>query len=355
MKITKSVSLDIHEIQKDVINIINIDSQLSEIGYNQDSLLEIKTLISKDFELLEIIDQIDNLFLFELVNNIHQYYLICRKNFNSITLLSPELNSIKRRLKSYQNNLLIIKKVKFNKCPECGIEYLYKNKQYVCENCNNIRGRIAKFEDTSYNNEEVRQSKTNIPKHFTEIVQKINGVAPKKNILPDGVIQILRNRFDEQNIDIRQCVHYTYSLMYYMSKSGCITYEGKKYEINKYKSQANYILIRMYPDLHIPKLSATESMILFEVFMDISATFQQLYPNKYAINYAFNIFKTLYILMPNSQKIKEFLRFIFIQKPESFDDKDKKLKNVNDKIHVFEPFIYTPHDIYENEKYYIVK
>jgi hypothetical protein len=86
--------------------------------------------------------------------------------------------------------------------------------------------------------------------------------------------------------------------------------------------------------------------------MNISASYQEMFPNNYANNYMYTIFKIIYTTMPYKTHARNLLRFIYIQRPESFGEKDTKLAAVNAKTKIFSRFIYTDPLIYSREEYY---
>ena len=350
----KHKNININEIRKQIVDMFYINKVLLELNIENSYLTDKIKYINKNYDLINSVDYLDEFVLYDIIEKIHLYFSSLKILINKDYSDSDDIDivSIKRRINNYSNNMFVFEKIKDNECVICGIKYIHVNKQYACPNCNVVKERTIKVKENNDGKEEVKQVKSNIGKHYIEIMQKIYGVKPKGRVLPNEVIKLMKIRLESSGIYINQSAHYIYTLMEKMSKMGRIEYNGNGYIIKKYKNQANYILKIMYPELVIPDLTIGEEQILLEVFMNISAVFQQLNPGKYAINYAFNIFRTLYMKMPESIRAKELMRFIYIQKANSFPDKDKKLKEVNDRIKVFDPFIYTPSDIYYNKKYY---
>ena len=341
--------IDIKEVQKWAHEIFFMTNQLKQMQLLSCDLRKSVEHVDAMYDFLLYPDIAPTYIINDIIEAIHQFYY----NLKSVNLTrgDPDAESIIRRTQNYKNNMFIIRKVRSNECATCGIIFTYRNKQLVCPDCNGIGKRIVKFHENS-NSEEVKQSKTNITKHYTEIMQKIYGVAPKKNMLPVEVINKVKKIFVKKGIHIEQSTHYVFAMREGLQSAGFVTHDGKKYDIKKYKNQANYIIKEMYPELKIPALNINESSLLLDIFMTISATFQQMNPGKYAINYPYIIFRTLFMLMHDSPRVKELLKFIYIQKENSFRSKDRKLQEVNSRVKIFKPFLITPLDIYHNGMYY---
>lgn len=237
-------------------------------------------------------------------------------------------------------------------CESCQSELRLVGCETICPVCATIK-RVSIIE---VDDEEIRSKveKKNVSKHYEETLKKIYGNKPKDNVIPDEVIEMLGEYLQHRKVDIRESLHYTYTLLGYMKEIGDVRFEGKVFKIKKYKNQVNYILLRLYPDLIIPTLSMKDLNILSKSFMSISSTFHRLNPNKYGNNYMYTIFKIIHLMMPYNPDARNLLRFIFIQKTCSFPGKDHKLKEVNDEINIFPQFKFTPEDIYGREDFYRV-
>jgi len=239
------------------------------------------------------------------------------------------------------------------RCEECNTHLVrYKNFQY-CQKCCIFKSKVYLFKDEEAD-EDIKQNKTNIPKHFEATLNKIYGSIEDKNIPPQAALEKLREALEERNFDITHQVHYTKSLMQQLKNIGEVRYPGGKYNFGGQTANTNYFLQRLYPQLEIPKLSSYERTILESTFLEISSEFQQLYPNLYSNSYQYTIHRILHMLFPRSAKIRKLLRFIYLQNPTSFLVKDEKLNNINNSIGCFKIFAYLPSDIYTNQKYYSV-
>jgi hypothetical protein len=161
------------------------------------------------------------------------------------------------------------------------------------------------------------------------------------------------------NLDDR--IHYTYEVYEKLHSMRNIKFAGKVYYPKNYKIYSNAFIKKAFPQIKIPHLSNEDHDMVVSTFLAITAEHQNMmanksveYTRKYNINYLYLIHRILYMKLLHKQYIVELLRFIFIQKPTSFSDKDKKLKKVNDRINCFDKFFYTPENIYVNNKYYCI-
>lgn len=292
-------------------------------------------------------------------SNIVNYFVLLgefvKENNDKKNLLHNDFRTIHNINHGYKNNMIVFEQFNYNMCSNCELNYIYKNKQHVCPKCNKVREKSYIYRNVNETAEEVRQDKKNISKHYDDTIKRIYGYKPKEKSLPVPVINKFKEYLIMNNVDIRNTLHYTFNLLAQMRKKGSITWDGKTYNLREYKNQCNYILITMYPDLKIPRLTIDEMRTLKNAFMNISSTFQQQNPAKYSNNYMYTLFKEIYILFPYRAHARQLLRFIYIQKPASFPEKDRKLKLVNDEANIFNRFIYTSDNIYGEEKFYVIE
>lgn len=275
-----------------------------------------------------------------------------RKNLENIVgglAPGPTQNYIRYYLEAGVN-IIEFQEKKDHLCSECKSELQLVKYDKICPKCLSMTKTMV-IEDLD---EEIepKLEKKNILKHYEETLKKIYGAPPKSAVLPDEVIEKFRIYLNNRHIDIRDSLHYTYTLLEYMKEAGVIRWGGVGYKIKKYKNQVNYILIKLYPDLKIPELTIKQLTILTKAFMAIARKFRSQNPNKYGNNYMYTVFKIIHLMMPYNDDARELLRFIFIQKPCSFKEKDEKLKRVNDIIEIFPVFKYTPEDVYGREDFY---
>lgn len=292
-------------------------------------------------------------FLNNLTNDINNYYNLLKVELDKVTnpsiTTTVEFHQISASINQFRNNMYNFDDNR-GMCSDCKIKFIQKNSSYYCEKCGKIKERVFKF--CVENTEEVRQNKTNIIKHYDETIIKIYGGKPSGAILPEEAIVAFRQELDRRNINILAATHYTSTLLNVIKQIGTLDVGGKIYRLRNYKENTNFILRQLYPDLVIPMLSLEEFGNLKHIFTNISAAHQELYPNNYANNYMYTIFKIIYMTLPYKRHAKNLLRFIYIQRPESFEEKDTKLAAVNAKTNIFSTFLYTDPHVYDNEEFY---
>ena len=337
---------DFSEIRRNVNSIVFAHRMLTESDESI-SLFDLSTIVCPYYsnEVLEkiLVSDIKNP---NLPNLIHVF----KANLAEVVEKLPNFygNFIRSIIET--NKIFYYETIRDGICRLCKIELVCSGKEAYCSQCFVVKK--VEIIETVDEPEVNKPEKRNIQKHYSETIRKIYGHPPKDKVLPEGVINIFLKYLENKGVDIRDSLHYTHSLLDHMKDIGNIEYEGKSYKIKKYKNQANYILLKLYPDLEIPMLELKSIIMLKQSFMAISAAFQAIHPRKYGNNYMYTIFKILHLNMSNTES-KQLLRFIFIQKPDSFLGKDQKLKLVNDQIQVFKEFRYTPDDIYGREDFYI--
>ncbi|MAR56922.1 MAG: hypothetical protein CMM93_07040 [Rickettsiales bacterium] len=351
MSTTFSSNLNEDAVQQNIYKIAETHAALCELeDYSFASLIRIKSNFRNydnnlAHQLLKKLMTAD----IEMVDSIHVYF--DKVKFHVLPDMEKGNVFYSRVEKNCDNveRMISFSKTE-SKCKFCDCVYQVTCKMKICNNCKKIKNIISS--EGIVEQEEITNDKKNIDKHYYETLKKIYGVVPKDKAIPREVIAIIRDRLKKQKIDIRESVHYTYTLLCHMKVIGKIKYKNKIYDVGKYKNQSNYILANLYPDLKIPQLNIDKFNIIKSIFMNISAEFQQQFPNSYSNNYMYTIFKIIYHVFPYDHNARELLKFIYIQKPDSLRSKDEKLKNVNLKIKEFESFQYTPEDVYNLESMY---
>lgn len=241
-------------------------------------------------------------------------------------------------------------------CKDCGA-YLIRNKnEMYCQKCEVFRGKIYLTRDEELD-DDIKQNKTNISKHFDVSLNRIYGIIDDKAALPACALAQLRKKLDSNGFDITKQVHYSFALI---NQLKCIkniecTCKKKSHEIASQKKQVNYIITKIYPEVEIPKLLGIEYIATKNTFLVISAASQQLFPGKYSNNYQYTLHRILSMNYPNRERILELLRFIYPQKCSSFETKDKKLKEINDNVKCFKDFVPIPYTIYSDISNYRVQ
>jgi hypothetical protein len=265
-----------------------------------------------------------------------------------------KLKGIESKAVTLSTNIYHIKIKNSEKCELCNSFLIrFKNFQY-CQKCSDFKGKIYLFKDDE-TDDDIKQNKTNIPKHFEVTLNKIYGSIDEKHSPPEEAINKLRDILKKRGFDINNEVHYSWSLMMHLKKIGEVQYDvGKRYNFGTQTAHINHILQRLYPELEIPELTSCERTILENTFLKISSEFQQLYPTMYSSSYQYTIHRILHMLFPRDTKIRTLLRFIYLQGHQSFKQKDDKLNNINNILKCFKIFAYLPEDIYTNKKYYII-
>jgi uncharacterized Zn finger protein (UPF0148 family) len=239
-------------------------------------------------------------------------------------------------------------------CPECDNHLVRHVNNMYCPKCDTIQGNVLLFKDEELD-EDTKSGKMNISKHYDTNINKLYGIVDPKHVLDDKIITNLRKELDAQKFNIYGQVHYTYELLQKLKKIKYVECDGVRHHINTQKGSVNYLLLKMYPDLEIPKLNTYELGILRNTFLSITSESCQLYPDSYNNYYLYTIHRILYMLFYNQHHIRQLLRFIYIQEPTSFMSKDVRLKSINDKINCFKIFAYVPTDIYTNINYYKIE
>lgn len=347
------------EIKKKIVSLIVIVKSLEEC-YNNHSMTIPKHIATKKRSILDMYGllhfQMPGQYMNKLANEINSLYAMLKEEIDSIhdnqpLLTSAKFHQVSAGINQYTNNMHA-RVDTIDNCPECMVKYESVNSITSCPQCLRVKGKTYKFSSVSDNNDEIRQTKNNIAKHYEETIAKLYGNTPKGAILPNEVIVLLRAELAKRG-NIMSSTHYTNTLLNMLQQIGTIKHNGVTYQLKKYKEHANFLLRQLYPEVKIPVLSIAEACAVKHVFMNISAVFQQLYSGHYANNYMYTIFKIIYMTMPYKKHARHLLRFIYIQQADSFGDKDTKLAAVNEKMNIFGTFIYTHPQIYDKEEFYL--
>jgi hypothetical protein len=241
----------------------------------------------------------------------------------------------------------------------CGGLMIYEKKYLRCSQCDGI-----KYNNTDNFNIDIPNSgdniarNNNIVKHLNKNLSYIYGEnLPDK--LPEKVVEKICDEIKSQLPYLTEAVHYSYEVHELLQNMPLIIHEGSIYKPKDYKTFTNAFILHAYPEIIIPKLKPEDLNLVSSVFLETTSEYLNYVSkntegkiNKYNNNYQFTIHRIIYMLLHHVKEAKELLRFVYIQRPASFEHKDKKLRKVNDRIHCFEYFWDTPMDIYINDRYY---
>ena len=353
---SKKISINVNELKRKVSSIYSIHEKLDNLKIRSLSLDKIIKNIKSEYYKLHFANDAAHV-IYDLIDLINSYYKKVKKILDEKPLLKTngDVKLILQQIKEYKNNVINYNSHSRKVCKDCGVIFVYNGVQYVCEHCGNIQKVLYKFKSNIDNMEEIKSNKKNISKHYDDKWKQILGEVSVEKALPDQVIVLFKEYLDKNGIYIPNCIHYTHSLQDCMKKVGKIAWNDKLYNIKNYKTQTNYILLKMYPELKMPKLTNDEMNMIYDIFIEITAEFQHQNPSKYCNNYNYTIFKIIYIMMPYNPRARELLRYITIQNPTSFATKDKKLERVNKVLGIFEHFVFTSKKIYDEKKFYQVE
>ena len=252
-----------------------------------------------------------------------------------------------RLIQSLNMNIYYIIPKNNDYCSDCKNFLIRNRNEWFCQKCNIFKGKIYLSKDEELD-DDIKQKKSNISKHFDANLNRIYGIIDDKNVLPPCGLAKLRKKLDKRGFDITKQVHYSYALINQLKQfkrinCNCIK---RSHEIVSCKKQVNYIITKIYPEIKIPRLMGIEYIATKNTFLIISATSQQLFPGNYSMAYQYILHRILNLNYPNRTHILELLRFIYPQKQTSFKDKDVKLRAINDKVKCFKEFRPLPQDIY---------
>jgi hypothetical protein len=242
-------------------------------------------------------------------------------------------------------------------CDICGEKMIYNYTFYKCVRCDIIVNNTKENIYVDLVSQDIKSRNDNITKHLCKNLSQIYGECWDDRIPTEVEEAICKNlRAELPNLFDR--VHYTYEVYEKLHAMKNIKFLGKTYYPKKYKIYSNTFIRRAFPNVKIPQLEPEDHDLLFNTFLSITAEHQNITSHKmldtrkYNINYLYIIHRILYMKLRAKPYVITLLRFIYIQKPSSFSDKDKKLFKVNNRISCFENFYYTPENIYVNNKYY---
>jgi hypothetical protein len=280
------------------------------------------------------------------------YYSTCvfklKKELYKLLEKSKKTNSeLGKLIQSLNTRIYYVITKNSEYCPDCRCFLIRNRNEWYCQKCNIFRGKIYLSKDEELD-DDIKQKKSNISKHFDANLNRIYGIIDDKNVLPQCGLTQLRKKLDELGFDITKQVHYSYALINQLKqfkRISCTCAKGS-HEIISCKKQVNYIITKIYPEVKIPRLMGIEYIATKNTFLIISATSQQLFPGNYSMAYQYILHRILNLNYPNRTHILELLRFIYPQKQTSFKDKDVKLKAINDKVKCFKEFRPLPQDIY---------
>ena len=104
-------------------------------------------------------------------------------------------------IQSLNTNIYYIITKNSEYCTDCNSFLIRNRNEWFCQKCNIFRGRIYLSKDEELD-DDIKQKKSNISKHFDANLNRIYGIIDDKGILPEcGLIQ-LRKKLDELGFDI---------------------------------------------------------------------------------------------------------------------------------------------------------
>lgn len=244
----------------------------------------------------------------------------------------------------------------YEHCIDCNKFLIRHRNELFCQHCMVFREKIFLSKDEELE-EDIKQNKSNIAKHYEVTINKIYGIIDEKSALPECALVALKAKLVEMGFDIKKQVHYSYSLINQLKriKNLKCTCAKKTHNVAVEKKQVNYIIKKLYPELVIPKMVAAEAITVKNLFLKISSVFQQLFPNNYSNNYQYTFHRILSLIYYRREHIMQLLRFIYLQKSSSFESKDEKLKKVNEHAKCFQNFYPLPSNIYTEISHYRIK
>lgn len=337
---------------------MRVYSDVMDLDQNtRDSLQNINILINSLCDLrvkswqLTVAKRNDPTKISGLLENYHTAIKLTKAIFK---VKKTKIKSIGDHLNNINEDVYSTRLREKEKCETCR-DHLVRYQNFIyCQRCKIFKSKIYLFKDDEAD-DDIKQNKTNIPKHFEATLNKIYGSIDEKMMPSDEAIRALKQVLDDREFNIHSQVHYTKSLMDELKKIGEIKYgNAKKYNFGAQLAHTNHFLQRLYPNLEIPKLTSFQRSILENTFLKISSEFQQLYPALYSSSYQYTIHRILHMTFPKNAQIRLLLRFIYLQGSASFLVKDEKLNNINNNINCFRIFAYLPDDIYTNAKHYEV-
>lgn len=343
-----------------------MEINIKNLKYHIGNLVKIKKLLCEEFVYLQFGQYIDNVMVKSyLINNpfvdqleMCQYTELTGDYVKCVNKLKRELyklleknrstnSELGKLIQSLNVNIYFIITKNSEYCSECNNFLIRHRNEWFCQKCNIFKGKIYLSKDEELD-DDIKQKKTNISKHFDSNLNRIYGIIDDRAVLPPCGLAQLRKRLDELGFDITKQVHYSYALINQLKRFKHIkcTCEKKSHEVVSPKKQVNYIITKIYPEIKIPRLMGIEYIATRNTFLIISATSQQLFPGNYSMAYQYILHRILNMNYPNRVHILELLRFIYPQKQSSFRDKDVKLRAINDKVNCFKEFVPLPQDIY---------
>lgn len=336
------------------------------LRYHIGTLAKIRTHLYNDLKYIRFIDTVDAILDEAYVLQhpfsdkflVHEYSHITNLYASCVKKLQDELYPHIEKFKSSELTKLVVSlNIRIyniigrntENCKDCDSFLIRHRNEWFCQKCRVFKGKIFLSKDEELD-DDIKQNKSNISKHFDVNLNRIYGIIEKKVALPACALVQLRKKLDEQGFDITRQVHYSYALINQLRQMKYIscTCRAKTHEIASQKKQVNYIISKIYPEIKIPRLLGLEYIATKNTFLVISAASQQLFPGKYSTAYQYTLHRILNMNYPNREHILELLRFIYPQKQTSFKTKDEKLRAINNKVSCFKEFQPLSSDIYTN-------
>jgi len=246
-------------------------------------------------------------------------------------------------------------------CTKCEGSMIYEGKYLRCNSCDMIQyNNVDNFNLDNAGNFDANNNNrnSNIIKHLHKNLSHIYGESWPDKLL-EAVGDIICRKIRKRLPNLAESVHPSYEVHEFLHNLKYIRHEEKYYMPKNYKIFANSFIVKAFPDIKIRKLDAEDHELLYNSFLGITAEFLNIITqktvgkiSKYNNNYSFTIHRILYMKLGYKNYILDLLKFIYIQSPSSFGNKDKKLRKVDNKIKCFAQFYDTPIDIYINDRYY---
>jgi len=330
---------------------------------NNQSNEKLYILQTNHTQILNIINKlqakINNLLVNRKQSNSKDKLMLNKRNHKSITnsnILFEEYNKI---LKNYNKIAKIpiyidisIKDIDI--CSECK-ETLIRDINDDILHCPKCKKQIDLKGDFFYSNLYYEENEDSSSNNITEYFYKeLNRIFGKDNQVPYPVIEIIKNYLNKNNINILADVHYGNCVREILKQIPPTEVDGVIYRPRQFKKYSTNIIKQIYPSYEIPLLHHHEIRRVSYLFNIITNASNELFPSRYKMNYAYTTHRIIDLGLDNNRRIREILKLIYIQKYESYHDKDIKLKQICDYTKCFK-HRFTPEDIYTNRNYYIIR
>lgn len=229
-------------------------------------------------------------------------------------------------------------------CNKCKIEMEKKDGLLVCNKCYlMLENRCDNsFLNTYYDDFENMNNSTidNVMKCYEDALNDIFGIS-KNSDVPYFMLEAIKNYIMDKKYDILRTKHYAYELRNILKAMPLVN----GYEPYKYKKYTSQILKFIYPNLQIYIPTQHESKIHRTIFIEISTQYAIKFTGSYNMSYKYVIYKIYQGSLSGNPKIRQLLKFIYINSPTTYLNNDKKLKMIASNINGFK-FEPTKENIY---------